>query len=250
MPKLGLDRQQLARILQNNAEAIRAFEKVFDSVESTPTTIEEAAALAGTAAALGNLAISLIASYASLLEQISAAPAPIPDIAVDDFSPAIALGTISQQNADMVELTGGTIDGTGIGTTTPSTGSFTTVSASGAVKSGVTGTAGLLQIARASDGLLVGTDTMNLNVREITNQAGDIVYIRGAAEKLRVTATGAKVSGALTVDGGAVALITATALTNGAAAAAGTLANAPAAGNPTKWIGINDNGTVRYIPAW
>lgn len=40
------------------------------------------------------------------------------------------------------------------------------------------------------------------------------------------------------------------ALTNGAAAAAGTLLNAPAAGNPTKWFKINDNGTVRYVPAW
>jgi hypothetical protein len=41
-----------------------------------------------------------------------------------------------------------------------------------------------------------------------------------------------------------------TSWTNGAAAAAGTLTNAPAAGNPTKWIPIDDNGTTRYIPAW
>jgi hypothetical protein len=40
------------------------------------------------------------------------------------------------------------------------------------------------------------------------------------------------------------------AFTNGAAAATGTLTNAPAAGNPTKWIPVNDNGTTRYIPAW
>ena len=43
---------------------------------------------------------------------------------------------------------------------------------------------------------------------------------------------------------------TSAALSNGAAAAAGTLLNAPAAGNPTKWVPINDNGTTRYIPAW
>ena len=43
---------------------------------------------------------------------------------------------------------------------------------------------------------------------------------------------------------------TSVALTNGAGAGAGTLTNAPAAGNPTKWIPINDNGTTRYIPAW
>jgi len=39
-------------------------------------------------------------------------------------------------------------------------------------------------------------------------------------------------------------------LNNGAAAAAGTLLNAPVAGNPTKWIPILDNGVTRYIPAW
>jgi hypothetical protein len=41
-----------------------------------------------------------------------------------------------------------------------------------------------------------------------------------------------------------------TTLTNGAAASVGTLTNAPAVGNPTKWIGIDDNGTKRQIPAW
>lgn len=40
------------------------------------------------------------------------------------------------------------------------------------------------------------------------------------------------------------------AYTNNAGAAVGTLNNAPAAGNPTKWIPINDNGTIRNIPAW
>ena len=61
--------------------------------------------------------------------------------------------------------------------------------------------------------------------------------------------------GALTVllgitTGSATLHTTSVALTNNAGAAAGTLLNAPAAGNPTKWIPINDNGTVRNIPAW
>lgn len=43
---------------------------------------------------------------------------------------------------------------------------------------------------------------------------------------------------------------TSVALSNGAGAATGTITNAPSAGNPTKWIPINDNGTTRYIPAW
>lgn len=40
------------------------------------------------------------------------------------------------------------------------------------------------------------------------------------------------------------------ALTDGAGAETATLTTAPVAGNPTKWIGINDNGTIRYVPAW
>lgn len=50
--------------------------------------------------------------------------------------------------------------------------------------------------------------------------------------------------------GNSVLHTTTTALTNGAGAATGTLTNAPVAGNPTKWVAINDNGTTRYIPTW
>jgi len=44
--------------------------------------------------------------------------------------------------------------------------------------------------------------------------------------------------------------ISGAAFADGAGAQAGTLTNAPAIGNPTKWISIDDNGTTRYIPAW
>ncbi|WP_369053058.1 hypothetical protein [Burkholderia gladioli] len=42
----------------------------------------------------------------------------------------------------------------------------------------------------------------------------------------------------------------ASSLVDGAGSQAATLTNAPLAGNPTKWIPINDNGTVRHVPAW
>lgn len=63
------------------------------------------------------------------------------------------------------------------------------------------------------------------------------------------------VTGVLTATGGvtvgtATLLTSSVALTNGAGVASGTLTNAPAAGNPTKWIPISDNGTTRFIPAW
>lgn len=58
-------------------------------------------------------------------------------------------------------------------------------------------------------------------------------------------------SGLVTVVGSSTAMVKATTtFANGAAAATGTLTNAPVAGNPTKWIKIDDAGTVRYIPAW
>ena len=52
------------------------------------------------------------------------------------------------------------------------------------------------------------------------------------------------------IDGATNLLRTSTALTNNAGASAGTLTNAPAVGNPTKWVKIDDNGTARYIPCW
>lgn len=49
----------------------------------------------------------------------------------------------------------------------------------------------------------------------------------------------------------AAALVrTNTTLTNVAGVALGTLTNAPTAGDPTKWISIDDNGTTRKIPTW
>lgn len=54
----------------------------------------------------------------------------------------------------------------------------------------------------------------------------------------------------LTINRAATFLTTSVALTDGVGASAGTITNAPSIGNPTKWIGINDNGTTRYIPAW
>ena len=57
-------------------------------------------------------------------------------------------------------------------------------------------------------------------------------------------------NGGLKTTGATFALQTATTLTDNAAAQVATMTNGPTAGNPTKWIAINDNGTTRYIPAW
>ena len=49
---------------------------------------------------------------------------------------------------------------------------------------------------------------------------------------------------------GQLAASTTQAYTNNSSSNVGTISNAPTAGNPTKWIPINDNGTIRNIPAW
>lgn len=51
-----------------------------------------------------------------------------------------ALGTMSSQNANAVAVTGGTINGTTIGATTPSSGAFTSLNASGVTSLGETTT--------------------------------------------------------------------------------------------------------------
>lgn len=132
MPKLGLNRQQLATFLKNQ-ESIVAFEQLFDFSAATPATIEEAAVLAGTAAAIANQALSMLAGYAELLDQLSAAPAQSAPPEPDNFTPAIApqtFGSLGEQDAAAVAITGGAIDGTPIGITTKSAGAFTTLVAS------------------------------------------------------------------------------------------------------------------------
>lgn len=58
--------------------------------------------------------------------------------------------------------------------------------------------------------------------------------------------TGLTITGLLTLSGGTL-LATSANLTNGAAAQTATFTNSPCAGNPTKWVPINDNGTTRYL---
>jgi hypothetical protein len=72
----------------------------------------------------------------------------------------------------------------------------------------------------------------------------------GGTKILDVASTGLSVIGTITTSATTFLHRTTGTLADGAAAAAGTLLNAPAAGNPTKWIPIDDNGTTRYIPAW
>lgn len=63
------------------------------------------------------------------------------------------------------------------------------------------------------------------------------------------TGTSLALSGAITT-GSTQLHATSVSLTDASGAAVATLTNSPVVGNPTKWIEINDNGTIRRIPTW
>lgn len=79
---------------------------------------------------------------------------------------------------------------------------------------------------------------------------GETLIFGGGAEGMRIdTSKNAVFTGSIT-HADSTLIKTSVALSDNSGAAAGTLTNAPLAGNPTKWIAINDNGTIRRIPAW
>jgi co-chaperonin GroES (HSP10) len=97
-----------------------------------------------------------------------------------------------------------------------------------------------------------GAGTQNVKLLNGTKGTGNPVgggYFYVAAGVLHWVDT-AGVDSALSLGAGGVMLNSSVTLTNAAGAAAGTLTNAPTVGNPSKWITINDNGTVRKIPTW
>ena len=131
---------------------------------------------------------------------------------------------------------------------------------------------GVKTFSNATTGLSIASNTPRIRIQDSDAGSDEKIWTLGegagtqllfrtrtdvdgaGATWLTVTRSGTAISSitfgaGLTIPGGTL-ITTNTALTNGAAAQSGTLTNAPAAGNPTKWIPINDNGTTRYIPAW
>ena len=78
--------------------------------------------------------------------------------------------------------------------------------------------------------------------------AGSNIAITNADGSITI-ATGASITSDLKNNTGRL-IDSSVTLTNGSGAVTATMTNGPTAGNPTKWIPINDNGTTRYIPAW
>lgn len=222
---------------------------------------------------------SITAQYSQFLDIVGVAPvAQVQMPLFDDLTPRAELGTMAAQNAANVNITGGTIAGITFGGFPAGTVSlpslyWTTDTATGFYRIGANnigysynGTKLLdfgSELLAITGGLSVtkqitstlATGTAPLVVASTTNVANlNASSLNGATFAAPGPIGGgtpdAGTFTSITTPGGATFHTTNTALTNGAAAAAGTLLNAPAAGNPTKWIGINDNGTTRYIPAW
>lgn len=108
----------------------------------------------------------------------------------------LGLGTIATQNANAVAITGGAINGTSVGATTPSTGAFTSVIATG----NVTATNFIGNIT----GNVVGNaDTVTNGVYTVGNQtiAGNKTF-SGVTAVTNATASTNTTTGSLTVAGG------------------------------------------------
>ena len=96
--RLNLTRDQLASFLQDH-EQIKQFELLFSTVDTlSNVTIDELNISSGNAAASANDALAQLSAVSQMLELLVTAPRN-------------ELGTISSQNADDVNITGGEIKG-------------------------------------------------------------------------------------------------------------------------------------------
>lgn len=169
---LHLSRAQLAVFLKD-PQAIKQFEELFkltsqsipNSFVELTTAIEATQVSADSARYIAIQALGELNRIANALEMLALAPVQANNVASVDIVPPMQIGTLGEQQADRVAITGGAV------------------------------------------------------VAAITNNQ-------------------------------TILLASSATLSNGAATSLGTITNAPAVGNPTKWVAIDDNGTTRYIPTW
>jgi len=171
-------------------------------------------------------------------------------------SPMVISSTtkVTNLNADLLD-SGDWASPGDIGVTTPNNGKFKVLSTDGSanVQLGTDTTNTSTVLRGANSGAAGGTSMIVRNGGAVVISMGNKSAILGTAydaTPLIHATTTIEFDIGIKVPGGAQFLTTSSALTNGAGASAGTITNAPTAGNPTKWIGINDNGTIRYVPSW
>jgi hypothetical protein len=127
MADIKISREQLQKFLPD-FQSIRAFEQLFTQVQTEiPDQTDGANESAATAVALVQSALVSIVELANQLSDLLALPVvenpQISDeilpkqtewVEPDDINPRPQLGTIASQNAEAIEITGGSISGTSV----------------------------------------------------------------------------------------------------------------------------------------
>lgn len=190
MPKLMLDRAAIAQLAQGVPRTISALEKIFSDVDGAlPSDINEAHAAASQAMATAQSSMEAVALLAEASEVAGHALAVAlacmervnllaEALAPLECMPRAHLGTISGQDANAVDISGGTaigvavsnstidncgINATPIGQQVAAAARFTTVSASGQITANAPGNVAPFVVNSA-------TMVENLNVRSLQGQ--------------------------------------------------------------------------------
>jgi hypothetical protein len=186
--RLNLTRDQLASFLQDH-EQIKQFERLFATVDTLDNvTIDEINTAAGNAVATANDALAQLAAVSQMLDLLATAPRN-------------ELGTISYQNADDVNISGGLISG---------------LDAPLPVASGGTG-----QSSFVNGELLIGNTTGNTLTKALLTAGANITITVGAGSiSIAVSGLGTMafknigVSGSFTAASGEVITVTDGIITN------------------------------------
>jgi hypothetical protein len=212
----ALTRSQLAVALGNNQTVVRLIESLSGDVTGPlPTGIDDAQTTAAAAQETATAAQQLAQTLQALAFVLISASADAPN--------GVALA-----------------EGTGISVAVGEGAVTISLSVPVSVENGGTG-ADNEQDARKN----LGLGTM------ATQAANEVAITGGAIDGADIgDTTPAKGSFSQLRNGEDVLLHSTVALSDGAAAAVATLTNAPTAGDPTKWVPVDDNGTTRYVPMW
>ena len=289
MSNLQLNRQQLSEFLKN-PQTIKAFEDLFLQVTTEqPSNVEAVQLAADNASAQAAQALTLVAELAA---QIALAMVPQEQPRIEDYfevprekiyedvidrvaeqivgdlyAPPTALGSVAEQNANAVKLTGGSIDGVNAGSNTALTYLRVVKALAGEVArfegdtndayvvvnqtNAAAGTRAVISLRKANGTMAnISSGSVGDTNYEAFGASSNHVFYTAGTERARIDATGLKVANRIIIGDYSCLIQTTAAMFNAAGASTATLTNAPVAGNPTKWIPIIDNGVTRYVPVW